>query len=74
MNMQIGVVHFWNEERGFGFVRRKDGGPDIFFHFSELPPVKGRRTVAVNTIVEFNFGEFRGQPCARDIKPIASLR
>ncbi len=70
--MNFGIVHFWNEERGFGFIRR-DSGPDLFFHFSELPLAKGRRTIQPNTAVEFRISEFRGQPCARDIKPIASL-
>jgi cold shock CspA family protein len=29
---QTGSVKRWNSERGFGFIRRSDGGPDLFCH------------------------------------------
>jgi cold shock CspA family protein len=70
----LGVIHHWNEEKGIGFIRRKDAGSDLYFHFTELPPSLGRRTITVDTLVEFEIGEFRGLPCARNVRPLASLR
>ena len=32
-----GKLHTWNDERGFGFIRPRDGGQDIFVHVSALP-------------------------------------
>ncbi len=74
--MHAGVVHFWNEEKGIGFIRRKEGGPDTFFHFSELPQTlqkNGRRSIAQDTIVEFTLGEFRGKVVARDVRPLVAV-
>lgn len=31
-----GVVKFFHSERGFGFVKRDDGGGDVFIHANEL--------------------------------------
>ena len=43
-----GVVVTWNDDRGFGFVRPDDGGPDAFLHFTAAPrgttrPYEGQR-------------------------------
>ncbi|WP_257658858.1 cold-shock protein [Parapedobacter lycopersici] len=34
--MQEGVVKFFNETKGFGFITPKDGGREIFVHSSGL--------------------------------------
>jgi CspA family cold shock protein len=34
--MQEGVVKFFNESKGFGFIKPADGSADIFVHVSGL--------------------------------------
>jgi CspA family cold shock protein len=34
--MQEGTVKFFNETKGFGFIKPNNGGPDIFVHVSGL--------------------------------------
>ncbi len=34
--MAQGVVKWFNNKKGFGFIQGLDNGPDIFVHFSEI--------------------------------------
>ncbi|MHC5310881.1 cold-shock protein [Myroides sp. LJL116] len=34
--MQEGIVKFFNETKGFGFITPQDGGQDIFVHTTGL--------------------------------------
>ena len=34
--MAAGKLKTWNADRGFGFIKDDNGGPDMFLHINEL--------------------------------------
>ena len=50
-----GIVKWFNNERGFGFIRRSDG-KDIFVHFSAIL-ASGFKTLEEGDVVEFETEE-----------------
>jgi len=46
-----GTVKWFNSEKGFGFISR-DGGPDLFVHYSEIDGY-GYRSLEENQRVAF---------------------
>jgi CspA family cold shock protein len=47
-----GKVKWFNEEKGYGFIAREDGGEDVFLHYSALSG-DGFKTIAEEERVEF---------------------
>ncbi|QWW19637.1 cold-shock protein [Schaalia sp. 19OD2882] len=51
--MTIGVVKWFNDEKGYGFITPDDGSADVFAHFSNIQQEGGRRTLFEGEKVEF---------------------
>ena len=49
--MARGIVKWFNEKKGFGFIQQ-EGGPDVFVHFSAIKG-DGFKTLAEGQAVEF---------------------
>jgi len=61
-----GRVKWFNEEKGYGFIARDDGGDDVFLHFSELRG-SGFKTVRDDQPVEFEVVPGPKGPKAADV-------
>ena len=68
--MPTGTVKFFNDEKGYGFIQRADGEPDVFVHFSNIEGT-GRRTLMAGQQVEFELGQGRKGVEAHNVRAIA---
>lgn len=65
--MSNGTVLFFSDTRGFGFIRRDDGGADVFVHARQLNGVsvlQEQQRVAFDVV----FDEKRGKDQARNVR------
>jgi CspA family cold shock protein len=63
--MSTGTVKFFNDEKGFGFIKPDDGGNDLFVHVSAVE--KG--SLSTDEKVSYEIGEGQRGPCAINVKP-----
>lgn len=56
--MQVGIVKFYNEQKGYGFIQPDDGGKDVFVHVSALERA-GMHTLTEGQKVSFDVQEDR---------------
>lgn len=61
--MKTGTVKFFNESKGFGFIK-EDGGQDVFFHVSALSD-----HVRENDTVKFEVEHGNRGPQAVNVTP-----
>lgn len=53
MSKSTGVVKWFNEEKGFGFINQDNGGADVFVHFRAISG-EGFKTLAEGQKVTFD--------------------
>ena len=66
--MSQGTVKWFNDSKGYGFIKPDDGGQDLFVHHSEVK-VSGFASLTEGEKVEFEIGEGRKGPCAINVVP-----
>ena len=67
--MAIGVVKWFNDQKGFGFIQPEAGGADVFVHISAVERA-GLRSLNEGQRVSFDIKEERGKSAAVDLKAI----
>jgi cold shock protein len=67
--MATGKVKWFNDQKGFGFIKPDEGGADVFVHISAVEK-SGLRTLAENQSVSYDLfkDERRGKTSAVDLK------
>lgn len=66
--MATGVVKWFNDSKGFGFIAPDAGGQDLFAHFADIQST-GYRSLFENQKVEFDVKDGPKGPQACNIKP-----
>ncbi|CAM1502633.1 Fc.00g074090.m01.CDS01 [Cosmosporella sp. VM-42] len=64
-----GKVKWFNQDKGYGFIEREDGGADVFVHFSQIEG-GGYKTLEDGQQVEFEVKDGNKGPQAAHVKPI----
>ena len=69
MSTTTGVVKWFNDEKGFGFISQENGGPDVFAHFRQIKS-DGFRSLAEGQQVRFVVTQGQKGPQAEEIEVI----
>lgn len=64
---QSGVVKWFNEQKGYGFLTPDDGSPDVFVHYSAIQG-NGFKTLKENEEVTFEVIDGPKGKQAQDVK------
>jgi len=66
--MTTGIVKFFNRTKNFGFITPEDGSKDVFVHGTNVIG----ESIADGDTVEFEIGEGRKGPEAKDVRKTGS--
>ena len=68
MSKATGIVKWFNEDKGFGFIQQQNG-PDVFAHFRSIVG-DGFKTLREGQEVEFSITQGQKGPQAEGISPL----
>jgi CspA family cold shock protein len=69
--MAIGTVKWFNDAKGFGFIKQEEGGEDVFCHHTAIQS-KGFRTLQEGQQVEFDVKRGPKGLLAENVRPVGT--
>lgn len=69
MKTEIGIVKWFNNDKGFGFIMPESGGKDLFAHYSDIQG-DGHKSLEENQRVSFVAAEGKKGPQATMIQAL----
>ncbi|AKJ31854.1 cold-shock protein [Caldimonas brevitalea] len=70
MTTETGIVKWFDDGKGFGFITPDKGGKDLFAHFKEIAGNGGFRSLQENQRVEFEVKQGLKGPQASNIRAL----
>jgi CspA family cold shock protein len=67
LKIETGIVKWFDNDRGFGFIMPENGGKDLFAHQSEIQSNESYSTLSENQRVSYVIGQGQKGPCATKI-------
>ncbi len=64
-----GIVKWFNEQKGYGFIQREDKEKDVFVHYSAIQG-NGFRTLKEGQKVRFNVEDSPKGPTAKNVEMV----
>ncbi len=68
-DLSTGVVKWFNDEKGFGFIQQEGGEKDIFVHYKSINS-EGRRTLHEGQKVTFEVTDGKKGPQAENVTAV----
>ena len=69
--MSSGIVKWFNDAKGFGFIQPDGGGTDVFAHFSAIQ-MEGFRTLRQESRVTYDLVQGPKGDLAQNIRPVTA--
>lgn len=68
--METGIVKWFNDAKGFGFIVPEDGGKEIFAHYSQIVSGEGHKGLVGSQRVSYVTGQGAKGPHATQIRSL----